>query len=95
MHVLRPAGIVDTLLENFLAAADLSPYVTGAAPPKLTLDNLKAIRVPIPPTRAEQQKIADCLTSLDDLIRAREARLDALRAHKTGLMQQLFPQEAG
>ena len=41
----------------------------------------------------EQQKIADCLSSLDDLTRAEEARLEALQAHKKGLMQQLFPVE--
>ena len=41
----------------------------------------------------EQQKISDCLSSLDDLIRAEEARLEALQAHKKGLMQQLFPVE--
>ena len=42
---------------------------------------------------AEQQKIADCLTSLDELIAAEGRKLEALRAHKKGLMQQLFPRE--
>ena len=42
---------------------------------------------------AEQQKIADCLTSLDELIAAHGRKLDALKAHKKGLMQQLFPRE--
>ncbi len=41
----------------------------------------------------EQQKIADCLTSLDDLIVAHGRKLAALRDHKKGLMQQLFPRE--
>ena len=45
--------------------------------------------VPEPP---EQQKIADCLGSLDDLTAAEIRKLDALRQHKQGLMQQLFPQ---
>ena len=40
----------------------------------------------------EQQKIADCLGSLDDLIAADGRKLEALRQHKQGLMQQLFPQ---
>ena len=35
--------------------------------------------------------IADCLTSLDDLIAAQTQKLDALKTHKKGLMQQLFP----
>ena len=44
--------------------------------------------VPEPP---EQQKIADCLGSLDDLIAAEGQKVAALRQHKQGLMQQLLP----
>lgn len=43
------------------------------------------------PSFAEQQKIADCLASLDDLITAQTQKLTALKTHKKGLMQQLFP----
>lgn len=59
-------------------------------------DDLLALPVPLPggdTTTAEQQKIADCLGSLDELIRAESQKLDALKAHKKGLMQQLFPRE--
>ena len=44
------------------------------------------------PLRPEQKKIADCLGSLDDLIEAEGRKLEALRQHKQGLMQQLVPQ---
>ena len=44
------------------------------------------------PLRIEQEKIADCLGSLDDLIAAEGRKLESLRQHKQGLMQQLFPQ---
>ena len=54
-------------------------------------DDLFAMPIPLPPTRDEQQKIAECLGSLDDLIAAESRKLDALRQHKKGLMQQLFP----
>jgi type I restriction enzyme S subunit len=40
---------------------------------------------------AEQRKIAACLGSLDEWIGAEAAKLEALSAHKNGLMQQLFP----
>ncbi len=43
------------------------------------------------PEPAEQQKIADCLSSLDELIAAQGRKLEALRDHKKGLMQHLFP----
>ena len=45
------------------------------------------------PDIKEQQKIADCLFSLDDLITAKDKKLSALRLHKKGLMQKLFPAE--
>jgi len=45
------------------------------------------------PEPAEQQKIADCLTSLDELIAARGRKVEGLKAHKRGLIQQLFPSE--
>lgn len=48
--------------------------------------------VPLPRTNKEQKKIADCLSSLDELIAAEGRKLDALRNHKLGLMQRLFSQ---
>ncbi|KGE88592.1 hypothetical protein IX84_07905 [Phaeodactylibacter xiamenensis] len=54
---------------------------------------LLTINVFYPDNELEQQKIADCLSSLDALIAAHRDKLDALRAHKKGLMQNLFPQE--
>lgn len=44
------------------------------------------------PTLAEQQKIASCLSSLDSMIGSEQSKLDVLKEHKKGLMQQLFPQ---
>lgn len=45
----------------------------------------------LPLSLSEQQKIADCLSSLDELIKAQSQKIDALKDHKKGLMQQLFP----
>lgn len=50
------------------------------------------LQIPIP-SPAEQQKIADCLSSVDELIAAQARKVDALKTHKKGLMQQLFPTE--
>ena len=44
-----------------------------------------------PSSPIEQQKIADLLSSIDDLIIATEQRIKSLEKHKKGLMQQLFP----
>ncbi|MDY0202213.1 MAG: restriction endonuclease subunit S [Tenuifilaceae bacterium] len=58
----------------------------------LSKDALKAIQFPVPQPQ-EQQKIASCLSSLDELIAAHKDKLDALKDHKKGLLQNLFPQE--
>ena len=44
------------------------------------------------PNYAEQQKIADCLASLDELLDLEEKKLSALQKYKKGLLQKLFPQ---
>ena len=54
---------------------------------------LAKIKIPFPRAQNEQQKIADCLSSVDELIAAQARKLDALKTHKKGLMQQLFPRE--
>jgi len=46
------------------------------------------------PLLPEQQKISDCLFSIDELITNQAQKLDTLKAHKKGLMQQLFPEES-
>jgi len=43
------------------------------------------------PSLPEQQRIATCLSSFDALITAETQKLEALKTHKKGLMQQLFP----
>ncbi len=48
------------------------------------------INIPIP-TLPEQNRIADCLSSLDDRVEAEKEKLDLLKLHKKALMQGLFP----
>ena len=58
----------------------------------LSINTKKLFELPIVfPSVIEQQKIADCLSSIDALIKAAENKIDELKAHKKGLMQQLFP----
>jgi type I restriction enzyme S subunit len=63
---------------------------TGNTIKHILASELKTLTVLVPDL-GEQQRIADCLTTLDDLIAAQTQKLDALKTHKKGLMQQLFP----
>ena len=52
----------------------------GAAVKNLNAEIIKLLPVAIPSPK-EQQKIADCLSSLDDLITAENQKLEALKVH--------------
>jgi len=73
----------------------LSPLCQKGAKNTLQITNTTFLsgRLPLPTQPAEQQKIAECLSSVDELIGAQARKLDALKTHKKGLMQQLFPHE--
>lgn len=64
----------------------------GVKMPRGEISMIQDFSVPCP-NADEQQKIADCLSSLDELVTAETQKLDALKTHKKGLMQQLFPRE--
>jgi len=65
----------------------------GAKVLGLSATRLGNVKLHYPSSTKEQQKIADCLSSLDALIAAQADKIDALKTHKKGLMQQLFPRE--
>ncbi len=60
--------------------------------PSLSKTNLNKIKTSVPRLK-EQQKIASFLSSLDEVIAAQSKKLELLKNHKKGLMQNLFPQE--
>jgi type I restriction enzyme S subunit len=58
----------------------------------ISKDTFFGIKIPVP-SPAEQRKVADCLSSVDELLEAQARKVGALTTHKNGLMQQLFPRE--
>ena len=67
---------------------------TGARHDRMAISSDDFMAMPLPvPTPKEQQKIAECLSSVDALMVAHARKVDALKTHKKGLMQQLFPTE--
>lgn len=90
----HPAYLDHYFSRDFNLNSYLQPIVNKGAKNDMKVKNSYVLSGEIPaPKIEEQQKIADCLTSVDDLITVHAKKLDALRAHKKGLMQQLFPAE--
>jgi len=52
--------------------------------------DIETLKIKIPKLK-EQEKIAKTLTSLDSLIEAENKKVETLKRHKKGLMQNLFP----
>jgi type I restriction enzyme S subunit len=77
-------------LKSKLIRNQVNNKVVGSSHKTLSLKDAKNFEVFIP-SETEQQKIADCLSSVDDLITAQGEKIEALKSHKKGLMQQLFP----
>ena len=71
---------------------DFTSYKKGSGIPHIYFSDFKIEPIGVPQPQ-EQQKIASCLSSLDELIAAHKDKLDALKDHKKGLLQNLFPQE--
>ena len=79
--------------KSFTFIKDLNKNLEGIRDGKMiSYKQFSEILIPFP-NLAEQEKIASCLSSLDELITANREKLEALKTHKKGLMQNLFPQE--
>ena len=89
-------GFFQNCFEANLHGKQLKRHITSGARSNgllnISKDAFFGVEIPTP-TLQEQQKIADCLSSLDELIAAQARKVDALKTHKKGLMQQLFPRE--
>ncbi len=82
----------NSFIYHFLTAKKnwiISTFIQGGQG-NLSGEIVKSIKLTFPKLK-EQQKIADCLSSLDELINSQSQKLEALKVHKKGLMQQLFP----
>lgn len=87
-------GIAPQYLLYYLVSAEslllAMVSATGIGAGKLDTSELKQFPVFIP-SSAEQEKIIECLSTVDDSIIAQTQKIEALKLHKKGLMQGLFP----
>lgn len=89
-HVLRAVdGNVNGFICEQLETFDYRKYNSGGAQPKLNQATCRSIIMNIP-CLEEQQKIADCLSALDEVIEKQKETLAAWQEMKKGLLQQMF-----
>jgi len=95
--VFRFKNSIDSFYEQYFKSTHWHQYLrmvsnTGARHDRMSITNNAFEEMPIPtPEPKEQKKIAGCLSSIDELITAQVQKVESLKAHKKGLMQQLFP----
>jgi len=69
---------------------DWLKYNEAGGVPSLSKSTIEKIKVSVP-ALPEQKRIADCLSSLDEVIEAQTKKLEILKRHKKALMSRLFP----
>lgn len=73
-----------------LEAKKLNRMVFGSGQPLITGTQIKAIKIPVPATRGEQEAIANALSDVDALIESLEKLVAKKRLIKKGTMQELL-----
>ncbi|KFD40034.1 restriction endonuclease [Schleiferia thermophila str. Yellowstone] len=76
----------------FNSKSELDKRASGSTFKEITKSKIISIPV-LAPSLPEQQKIASCLSSIDEVITGEQQKLELLKQHKKGLLQNLFPQE--
>ncbi len=81
------------LINTRFIRKNIERIATGSTRKRVGLEDLKSINLIITKDIGEQNKIAECLNSIDELIAGEEEKLIELKNHKKGLLQKLFPKK--
>jgi len=88
-HILKPKKDDYDYMAHALEAANYRNYITGSAQPKLSQENLQAVKLPVPPI-SEQRIIASYLdtkcSEVDSLIALKQAKIDELKEYKKSVI---------
>lgn len=90
LSVIAKDSTIDTKYLSYLLSVQ-KYHSTDGGIPQLTVPMIGSTIIPIP-SLLEQRTIAECLEAIDQMISAQNQKVESLKAHKKGLMQQLFPQ---
>lgn len=88
-HILKPKHEDYDYMAHALEAANYRNYITGSAQPKLSQENLQAVKLPVPPIN-EQRRIANYLDNkcaeIDALIALKQHKIETLKDYKKSLI---------
>jgi len=96
MNILRPQTDINSIFLSYLlnrSKREIIKLVSGTTVKHIYPSQIITCRLPIIKNSDEQQKIAACLSSLDEVIAGESQKLEVLKEHKKGLLQNLFPQQ--
>lgn len=89
-HIMKAnADNLNYFICEYLESLDYSKICAGSAQPKLTQDVIRNLTIKAP-CKEEQQKIADCLSSMDSLIQNQQKVVTTWQQRKKALLQQMF-----
>lgn len=88
---LQP-GINTDFIFYYLKKNNLRRMVFGSGQPLVTGGQIKKILITLP-NKEEQQKVAEFLTSVDELIELQDKKVKLLQKYKKGIMQKIFSQQ--
>jgi type I restriction enzyme S subunit len=86
-------GLGGHLFQSARVRAQVQREAQGTKVYAISPTRLAGIEIAFPRNKSEQRKIAQCLSSLYEVIFAQGRKVEGLKAYKRGLMQQLFPRE--
>jgi type I restriction enzyme, S subunit len=89
-HILRARPEMNQkFLFHALEHRDIRRYISGGTRTKLTQAELRAVQIPVPPSR-EQRSIAEILDTLDEAIGSTAQLIEKLELIKRGLLHDLL-----
>jgi len=95
-HVIRaiPNKTTNVFILFVLNFLDLNPYIVGTTRKKLNQEQMKEIKIPLPPL-SEQQKIAEIVSTIDKAIQKTNEVIAKTERLKKGLLQELLTKGIG
>ncbi|WP_077210397.1 restriction endonuclease subunit S [Bacillus dakarensis] len=93
LNDITPKYLLYYLL-SYYGKKEINKYLTTTSQPALSMSNIRALKVIVPPLD-EQQKIAEILSTVDEQIENTEKLIKSTKELKKGLMQQLLTKGIG